>query len=198
MSPSQSERFDVALFSEAIISQTKLFFANRDRTSSNVSRKPSHQPKLQEPSPDIGLINKVEEASGFQTNGVAILDTGASRSVIGEESLPVLLNQLPSTVRDRVKEKASRVAFRFGNNQIEHSFKQIHIPIEYRRTRMWIVIEVVPKATPFLLSIQTLKQLRAVIDLMHSSCHLKSLNKAIPLHAARTGLLMIRMQDLGT
>ena len=122
----------------------------------------------QENSPDTGLINEAEEASGFQTNGVAILDTGASRSVIGEENLPVLQNQLPSTVRVRVKAKASREAFRFGNNQIEHSLKQIHIPIEYQRTRMWIVTEVVPKATPFLLSIQTLKQLGAVIGLMES------------------------------
>ena len=185
-----------ALFAEEVIKQTQTFFAKRNRVFDSIVRKHNPQPMQQKPLLATGLTSKSGESLGFRTNGMAILDTGASRSVIGEDNLPMLLGQLPITVRDRVKDRASRVAFRFGNNQIEYSYKQIHIPIEFRKTRMWLIVEVVPKATPFLLSIQTMRQLGAVIDLQKSSCHLKALNRNIPLHEAKTGLLMIRMQDL--
>ena len=79
---------------------------------------------------EAGLTSKAGSSGGFQTNGLAILDTGASRSVIGEDNIPSLMEQLPKPVRSRVKEKASHVAFRFGNNQIEYSYKQLHIPIK--------------------------------------------------------------------
>ena len=49
--------------------------------------------------------------------GKAILDTGASRSVIGRELVPGVLKQLPRKIRNQVREKPSRVGFRFGNNQ---------------------------------------------------------------------------------
>ena len=65
----------------------------------------------------------------FNTHGYAIVDTGASRSVIGSENLPQMLNLLDRHTRDRIKEKPSRIGFRFGNNQIEYSYKQIWVPI---------------------------------------------------------------------
>ena len=80
-------------------------------------------------------------------------------------SFPSMLKELPQHVRDSIKECPSRVGFRFGNNQIEYSFKQLQIPIQTSGKRIWLLIEVVPKATPFLLSIQTMKYLGAVIDL---------------------------------
>ena len=92
-------------------------------------------------------------ASGFESHGMAIIDTGASRSVIGDENLPKLLASLNADTRSMVREKSSRVGFRFGNNQIEHSYKQIQIPVNGRGQRIWLAVEVVPKATPFLLSI---------------------------------------------
>ena len=91
--------------------------------------------------------------SGFESHGMAIIDTGASRSVIGDENLPKLLASLNADTRSMAREKSSRVGFRFGNNQIEHSYKQIQIPVNGRGQRIWLAVEVVPKATPFLLSI---------------------------------------------
>ena len=127
---------------------------------------------------------------------MAIVDTGASRSVIGSENLPVLLAKLPDNIRARVREKPSRIGFRFGNNQIEHSFKQIHIPLENDMLRIWLIVEVVPKATPFLLSIQAMKNLGAILDLSTGTCFLKTLQRSVPLTESKTGLFMIRMQDL--
>ena len=178
--PFEPEPIVEALFAEEVIKQTQTFFAKRNRVFDSIVRKHNPQPTQQKPLLATGLTSKSGESLGFRTNGMAILDTGASRSVIGEDNLPMLLGQLPITVRDRVKDRASRVAFRFGNNQIEYSYKQIHIPIEFRKTRMWLIVEVVPKATPFLLSIQTMRQLGAVIDLQKSSCHLKAFKQEHP------------------
>ena len=184
-------------FSEAIIDKTKAFFLQRKPCAFSVGRT-STPSKQSRPAgtPERRRINDPGQASGFETNGMAILDTGASRSVIGELHLPKLMSQLPEPVRSRVKEKASRIAFRFGNNQIEYSYKQVHIPIDQGKIRMWLIVEVVPRGTPFLLSIQTMKRLGTVIDLQSNSCFLRSLNKAVQLFEGRTGLLMIRIQDL--
>ena len=66
-----------------------------------------------------GLTNR---AGGFvsqnhldamQSQGMAILDAGASRSVIGQDHVPAMLQKLPASVRDQVVEKPSRVGFWF-------------------------------------------------------------------------------------
>ena len=106
----------------------------------------------------------------FDAKGLAIVDTGASRSVIGNESLPKMMQMLDPNTHERVREKPSRIGFRFGNNQIEYSFKQIWIPVRSDTHQIWLVIEVVPKATPFLLSIQTLRKLGAALDLQKNAC----------------------------
>ena len=99
-----------------------------------------------------------------QATGMAILDTGASRSVIGNDHVTAVLQKLPASVREQVRECPSKVGFRFGNNHIAYSFKQLQIPLFYKNQRIWLLIEVVPKATPFLLSIKTMKSLGANID----------------------------------
>ena len=132
----------------------------------------------------------------FNTQGYAIVDTGASRSVIGSENLPQMMQLLNPATRARAKEKASCIGFRFGNNQIEYSFKQVWIPIRNGAQQTWLVIEVVPKSAPFLLSIQTMRKLGAVLDLQQGTCFLQTLGKAIPLKQGTTGLLMISLADL--
>ena len=55
------------------------------------------------------------------SQGLAIVDTGASRSVIGIDHVPSMLKGLPQNVQESVRECPSKVGFRFGNNQIEYS-----------------------------------------------------------------------------
>lgn len=129
-------------------------------------------------------------------SGMAILDTGASRSVVGEDHIPWIMKQLPDRIRVMVKERDSRVGFRFGNNQIEYSFKQLQIPLIHGNQRVWILIEVVPRATPFLISIHTMKCLKAVIDLESGSCFLKSIGRSIPIIENKNGLMTLKIQDL--
>jgi len=141
------------------------------------------------------LTSRVHQ-SKLQSSGLAILDTGASRSVIGEEHLSAVLQKLPPEVRQSVRECPSKVGFRFGNNQVSYSFKQLQIPLCHGRQRIWLLIEVVPKATPFLLSIKTMKSLGASIDLSANTCYLRTLNKSLPLKVNQNGLFVIDMADL--
>ena len=130
------------------------------------------------------------------TAGLAILDTGASRSVIGSEHVPDVLQKLPPAVRSQIREVPSHVGFRFGNNQTAYSFKQLQIPLKHGRQRIWLLVEVVPKATPFLISIKTMKSLGANIDLSKNTCYLQKLNRSLPLVENQNGLFMIDMSDL--
>ena len=87
--------------------------------------------------------------NGRQETGLAIMDTGASRNVIGNDHVPAVLQKLPEAVRNMVREQPSRVGFSFGNNQIAYSFKLIQLPLNYGERRIWLLIEVVPHGMPF-------------------------------------------------
>ena len=161
---------------------------------------PRSQPIPEKPSrdgtPDAECLSSQLHDRRVKMSGLAILDTGASRSVIGAENVPLVLQKLPAATRAQVREVPSKVGFRFGNNQIEYSFKQLQIPLMHGSQRIWLLVEVVPKATPFLLSIKTMKSLGATIDLGSSQCHLKKLNRSLVLQENNNGLFVIDISDL--
>ena len=161
---------------------------------------PRSQPIPEKPSrdrtPDAECLSSQLHDRRVKMSGLAILDTGASRSVIGTENVPSVLQKLPAATRAQVREVPSKVGFRFGNNQIEYSFKQLQIPLMHGSQRIWLLVEVVPKATPFLLSIKTMKSLGATIDLGSSQCHLKKLNRSLVLQENNNGLFVIDISNL--
>ena len=145
---------------------------------------------LQSSSSDSAIFHVTTDGS------YAVLDTGASRSVIGSELVPSLLKDLPAGVRTRVREVASNVGFRFGNNHVLHSQSQIQVPLSSSGKKTWLVIEVVPGATPFLLSIRAMKCLGAQIDLGNNEVYLKGLARSLTIYENRNGLLTLRLRDL--
>ena len=118
--------------------------------------------------------------------------------MIGSELVPSLLTDLPANVRIRVKEVPSNIGFRFGNNQVLYSQSQIQVPLSSPGKKTWLVIEVVPGATPFLLSIRAMKCLGAQIDLGKNEVYLKNLSRSLAIHESRNGLFTIRLRDLCT
>ena len=77
----------------------------------------------------------------------AILDTGASRRVMGKSLVKGCLNQLSEAVRARVKTLKSSVRFRLGNNQTLLSDRRILMPFQTAaRQVLWSSIEVAPEA----------------------------------------------------
>ena len=154
-------------------------------------------PSLMKPTTtDVECLHSSLDMENVKQAGLAILDTGASRSVVGLDVLPHVLKSLPPCVRDQVKEKPSHIGFRFGNNQVTYSQKQVHIPIFTNAHKIWIVIEVVPAATPFLLSIQAMKMLGAQINLSNNHCHLSKIDRQLSLQESKNGLYLISMSEL--
>lgn len=77
----------------------------------------------------------------------AILETGASRCIIGENVWKLVLGHLSPD--------PSNVKFRFANNQFLTSHFRVQIPLRAcfdEPKRLWLAIEVVPGNTPFLFS----------------------------------------------
>ena len=87
--------------------------------------------------------------SATSTEGVeAILDTGASRCVIGDQLLKQFMCQLPPSIRSQVRESPSAVKFRFGNNGTLTSAKRVYLPLQSACGQpLWLGIEVVPGNT---------------------------------------------------
>ncbi|CAL1130755.1 unnamed protein product [Cladocopium goreaui] len=98
----------------------------------------------------------------------AILDTGASRCIIGTQPLSRLLQRLPSDVRSTVQRRESKIKFRFGNNQTLTSMYRVLLPLYGPNCeKVWLGVEVVEGTTPFLFSKRAFKQLGLyLIDIM--------------------------------
>ena len=93
--------------------------------------------------------------------GEAVIDTGASRSVIGEDRLKGLADYVLEKTGCPLKKVASNVQFRFGNSGTLQSRYAVCIP---RQQKGWIRVEVVPGRTPFLISNTVLKEMGTLID----------------------------------
>ena len=128
----------------------------------------------------------------------AIVDTGASRCVLGREFLGRFLKQLHPGDRKMVKEMPSAVRFRFGNNQTLTSEKKLYLPVgaPNQKTR-WLVIEVVPGKTPLLFSKRAMKQLGGKLDLENDTCFLRKINLQLSMHTNPSGLYLIDLASLG-
>ena len=128
----------------------------------------------------------------------AILDTGASRCVMGKNLVKGFLNQLSEAVRGRVKMLKSSVRFRFGNNQTLLSDRRILMPFRTAaRQVLWLSIEVVPGSTPLLFSKKAIKQLGGLIDTETDTCHLRRLQKSLRMRVGPTGLYLVDLARLG-
>ena len=128
----------------------------------------------------------------------AILDTGASRCVIGEKIWNQLLHRFPSSLQKQVRRLESQVRFRFGNNQSLTSQCKMQIPLANQQTgrRLWLSIEVVPGSTPFLFSKRAFKQLGGILDTTNDSCTLQRLGKTFQLESSKTELYLIDLMQL--
>ena len=128
----------------------------------------------------------------------AILDTGASRCIIGEKTLEKLKHALPETLSRRFRKQPSAVRFRFGNNQSLTSMYAIQMPLRHVGPKqLWLSIEVVPGQTPFLFSQRAFRKLHGALDSEHDTCQLRKVRSDfIPLTFSPTGLYLIDMLDI--
>ena len=138
------------------------------------------------------LLSATEQSSSF-----AILDTGASRCIIGEKTLQVLTATLPEDIGSKLETSPSKIKFRFANNESLTSTHRIHFPLKATDRRIvWIAVEVVPGGTPFLFSKRAFKMLGGTLDTTQDVCHMHPLHtELIPLNISHTGLYLINIGD---
>ena len=134
-----------------------------------------------------------DESILFATHGsFGILDSGATKSVIGTSALRDLLKQLKPEVRDQLRRCPCQVTFRFGNQGTLDSHQALVVPIG----DLLLKIAIVPGGTPFLLSNTLIRTLKATIDSCQHRLISPLLARDIPLHLNSKGLFLVDLNDL--
>ena len=121
-----------------------------------------------------------------------IIDTGASKSVIGQRKVKRLISSLPGTIRSRVQWGKSDTVFRFGNNGTLASVGAVFIPFGDR----WMRLEVVQGETPFLLSNAFLKATAADVSSRNHELVFHEHGKKVPLQVNSKGLFTVELSEV--
>eukprot|EP00435_Cladocopium_sp_Y103_P034646 s733_g9.t1 len=147
-----------------------------------------------EPLPDVCNLASVGDKPGH-----AILDTGASRCVIGEKIWLKLFSELPVALQQKVRKSTSQVKFRFGNNQTLQSEYKVQLPLHSHsgdKKRLLLTIEVLPGSTPFLFSKRAFKQLGGILNTTTDTCFLQRLDRTLQLELNPTELYLLDVIQL--
>ena len=123
---------------------------------------------------------------------VAILDTGASKSVIGKKRLEQLMHSLPDEFRNKIFWQKSETVFRFGNNGTLSSLGAVFLPFGSQ----WLKIEVVDGTTPFLLSNAFLKAVTADICTSKRLLSMFQGKVSVPLGVSDKGLFLVDLTEI--
>ena len=127
----------------------------------------------------------------------AILDTGASKCVMGDDLLREFLKSLSPTTRKEIREAPSAVRFRFGNNQTLTSMKKVLLPLKAEGQKpLWLAVEIVRGQTSFLFSKRALKQLGGKLCTISDQCELTRLGICLRLDTNASGLYKVDVASL--
>ena len=121
-----------------------------------------------------------------------ILDTGATKTVIGNDHLKDFLNNLDPKIKPHVKRSTCDITFRFGNQGTLKASYAVVIPV----CGMWLKVAVVKGATPFLVSNTLLRALGALVDTQNHELIIPKHQAKIPLKLTSKGLYLIDMNHL--
>ena len=147
-------------------------------------------PTAQMPATQKENSNEVAMFATHRTLGV--LDTGATKTVIGSDFVADLLDNLSPESRRQVKRCKCSIMFRFGNQATLESSQALVIPIG----KMLLKVAIVPGRTPFLVSNTLIRALKASIDAERDVLISRLLACEVPLRLTSKGLYLIDVNDL--
>ena len=135
----------------------------RHDANASESRFESHSQAMtcDNPNEDTALSAGSQSSGVDSTGAEGILDTGATKTVIGSQLIPGFLAALSPQLRARVTRGACNVLFRFGDQGTLMSKHAMHVPLGPLTLR----IAVVPGRTPLLLSNTLMRVLKASINM---------------------------------
>ena len=140
-------------------------------------------------------VREQPEVVFFSTHGTCgILDTGASKSVIGSKLLPALIESLTPHVRQQVFRTSCDITFRFGNQGTLDSQHALVVPL--KSIGLGLKIAIVPGETPLLLSNTLMRTLKASLDSEHHTLSSPLLKHSVKLKLSPRGLYMLDLNDL--
>ena len=156
-------------------------------------------PNVKTETREVSHPESCAEAKAFNVSGdlssrasFGILDTGATKTVIGSHLIKGLLDSLCPEVRKKIGRCACNITFRFGNLSTLESQHALVIPLG----RLKLKIAVVPGKTPFLLSNTLARALKAQIDTDQLMMKSPFLKQGINLHLTPKGLFLIDINQL--
>ena len=120
-----------------------------------------------------------------ESMGCAIIDTACTRTVCGKTWFEDFVNSLEEQDKDSIEERESNRKFRFGDGAQVTSIKNVIIPAQIGEKTCTISTEVVEADIPLLLSKETLKKARTVLDLNKDKAVM--FDKQVPLEFTSSG-----------
>ena len=133
-----------------------------------------------------------EQVHVVESGCPGIIDTGASKTVIGRQKMQSLLATLSPDIRARVQWRKSNTVFRFGNDGVLESTGALFVPFG----RRWMKIEVVEGKTPFLISVAFLKAVRASIHVHSQELEVPGVQRRVKLLCNSKGLFHVDLNEL--
>ena len=175
---------------------------NRGRFySRKSSTMPVHEPRNEDAPIPTGKDRSVicecceTEAVFFTSQGTnGILDTGATKSVVGSNLLASLIESLDPKVRKHVFRTQCNITFRFGNQGTLDSNQALVIPLQ--SIGLGLKIAIVKGNTPLLLSNTLLRTLKASLNSEVSILTSPLLRDSAQLQLSPRGLYLMDLNDL--
>jgi hypothetical protein len=153
------------------------------------------QPCRNEPATAVHFAEKLasDEQILFASHGThGILDTGATKTVMGSNQVTEMLQQLHPEIRKRTYRCQCKITFRFGNEGTLDSQHAIVIPIG----QVGLKVAIVPGGTPLLLSNSLLRTLKAQVDVSRKVLISPFLKKPVSLNLNGRGLFLVDINEL--
>ena len=126
---------------------------------------PDEEVTMVEDEPVIEEV-KMEEQCFFMTTdkGKAIVDSGATRTIVGEENWKKWLESYDTKHAQPIRSKQVKRNFKFGGGEVLQSLYEVEFEAVVYGQRLPITAAIVPGSTPFLLARPTLEAWGVVHD----------------------------------
>lgn len=131
-------------------------------------------------------------ATAYSNQAKGVLDSGATKTVIGSNLVDNLLKSLDPEVRKRVTRSHCQVTFRFGNLSTLDAHHALVIPVGVLNLR----VAIVPGNTPFLISNTLVRALKSVIDTHQHQLRSPELQYPLNLELTERGLFLLDINEL--
>ena len=141
---------------------------------------------------NIILQTDVSSVSACSQGAEGVLDTGATKTVIGSRLISDFLKHLRDDVRKTVSRSPCDVTFRFGNQGTLRSEQALVLPLGELHLR----IAIVPGYTPLLISNTLIRTLRSTIHTQQPCLESPYIDGPVPLRLTTKGLYVLDLNCL--